>query len=631
MKRYLFVLLLCSFNFIMWAQMITTDNDTYQYGDKVSVKYSACPTGSNFYFYQNVSKVPSIFYKQSVTFDSDEFSFSTFEPGFYIVQNELDDQIFAQTSFTIQDLPLANENLRIFLIADAHVMAKSLVLSEGDAYNKAMESNRKMLAVSEDVYNQLIDSVIKYKPDLVLLPGDMTKDGEKLSHDVVISGLDRLAKAGIRSLVIPGNHDYNNPNSVFYASAESFYTPTITESEFAQMYANYGYGEGCVRDTASLSFYTDEFPKLRIIGIDATRNRENTLKEWGADRDRSYGDGLLRDNTLQWLIDRADEADANGRMVLVMMHHQLLQHFNNQDKIFSSATIKDGESVAQILIDHKIRTILTGHMHINNISKYYNTSHTDSIIEISTGSPIEYPGCFRWLTLNENRTELTINTRYIKSTDQIEDYMLHGRDVLSGHADILWSPMSRMLWNGMKTMRSNSIGSTPPISTFLDTMINDEQAYSDMAYLYLSNPLILLMLTASEANENYKYGDWIISKLSSQLTAFTEEVIKAGSYNMLEKAALRAFIQQYANTAFKDYLNSLITDCSYCTTENENTTNDLYLTLQLPLPEIISGLENEQVLTVGDDYYYDLLGRRYQSLPTQQGVYLHNGQKIFVK
>ncbi len=630
MKHLLSVLTLFLSSLMLCAQTISTDQQSYQFGDHVNINYSACPTGSNFYFYQNVSMVPSIFYKENVTFDADAFATDILEPGKYVIHNELNGEIFAQSSFVVQDMPLKNDNLRIFVIADAHVMAKNLVLSEGEAYTKAMDSNRKMLAVSEDVYNQLIDSVIKYKPDLVLLPGDMTKDGEKVSHEVVIKGLDRMAKDGIRCLVIPGNHDYNNPNSVYYASSESFYTPTITEAEFADMYAAYGYGGNCILDTASLSYYTDEFPNLRIIGIDATRNRENTLKEWGADRNRSYGDGLLRDNTLQWLIDRADEADENGRMVLVMMHHQLLQHFNNQDKIFSTATIQNGEQIAQILIDHNIRTILTGHMHINNISKYYNTARTDSIVEISTGSPIEYPGCWRWLTLNENRTELTVNTRYINSTADYPNYMLHGRDVLSGHADILWSPMSRMLWNGMKSVRSSSVGSTAPISTFLDTMIDDEQAYSEIAFIYLSEPITLLMLTASEANENLKYGDWLIQKLSTQLTAFTEQVISAGTYNMFEKVALRAFIQQFSGTAFKEYLNSLITDCSYCTTDYENTTNDLYLTLNLPLPVLVSGLDAE-VQTVADGYYYDMLGRRYETMPTQRGVYLHNGKKMFVK
>ena len=611
------------------AQSVTTGKPVYDYGDRTEVFYNNAFTNSDFYFYHNAALVPSSFFVERVTFDNGDFVTDVLEPGKYTVKNIFEGTEYAQSSFRIADIPLQDNDLRILVVADAHVMAQALVVGESEAYQNAMNSSRKMLAESEGVFNQLVDTVIKYKPDLVLFPGDMTKDGEKVSHQVFVNGLKRIEKQGIVCLAIPGNHDYNNPNSVYYASTEKIYTPTLTESEFAGMYKDYGYGDNSARDTSSLSYYTDKFAGLRIIGIDATRNRENTLKEWGAKRDKVFADGFLRPNTLKWVLDRADEAAQQGRMVFVMMHHQMLQHFNNQDKIFSSATIQSGDSIARVFMKHNIHVVLTGHMHINNATKLYNEEKSDSIIEISTGSPIEYPGCWRWLTINSKRNKITVNTRFVSAIAEAQDYMVYGRDLLVKHSGLVWTPIANYLWNKMRSLRNSTIGSQGPVSRFLDIMINNEDKYSAMMESYMSEPLKLVMLTAAEANENKKYGQLLIDMMTDGLTNFAEDVIADNNFNSLERTAIRVFVKNSGDTLFEEYLGSLIYDCSYCGTDNENTTNDLYLNLHLPAP-VISGLENAGAENM-QSYYYDMLGRRYTECPPHSGIYLHNGRKIIVR
>ena len=95
---------------------------------------------------------------------------------------------------------------KIMVIADPHVLAKSLI-EEGDAFDSMMVKQRKMIDLSEPIWNALMDTAMKYKPELVLIPGDLTKDSEKASHAIVVNGLRRLEEAGIKTLVIPGNHD----------------------------------------------------------------------------------------------------------------------------------------------------------------------------------------------------------------------------------------------------------------------------------------------------------------------------------------------------------------------------------------------------------------------------------------
>lgn len=134
---------------------------------------------------------------------------------------------------------------------------------------------------------------------------------------------------------------------------------------------------------------------------------------------------------------------------------------------------------------------------------------------------------------------------------------------------------------------------------------------------------------ASEANENRKHGQLIIDMLTNSLTSFTDEVTNDGSFTYIEKAVLKGFVQTTGKTMFEDYLGSLINDCSYCGMMNENTTNDLYLALTFPTPQIKSGIETP-VLQQVDKYYYDMLGRRYYERPMVEGVYLHQGKKIII-
>ena len=101
---------------------------------------------------------------------------------------------------------LASAEYRMMLIADPHVMAQSLT-EESRSFDLLMQKQRKMLHLSESAFIATIDTALLYKPSLVLIPGDLTKDSEVASHDVVLGQLKRLEEAGIAVLLIPGNHD----------------------------------------------------------------------------------------------------------------------------------------------------------------------------------------------------------------------------------------------------------------------------------------------------------------------------------------------------------------------------------------------------------------------------------------
>ena len=121
---------------------------------------------------------------------------------------------------------------RIMVIADPHVLPQS-VIDQTANFDEYMQTQRKMLDLSEPIWKALLDTALAHKPELVLIPGDLTRDGESAAHEMVSNGIARLQEAGIRALVIPGNHDLPGDNweSLYPGTLAFRYSDSEAESE----------------------------------------------------------------------------------------------------------------------------------------------------------------------------------------------------------------------------------------------------------------------------------------------------------------------------------------------------------------------------------------------------------------
>lgn len=256
---------------------------------------------------------------------------------------------------------------RIAVISDIHVTSKT---------TKA--DDRKMLDKSRVIFDKLVGQFKTQKPDLLLVTGDLTEDGDMQSHQYVKTGLDQLRAVGVKVFVIPGNHDIG----------------AVDEDGFRAIYADDGYGAASVTDSTSLSYACEPMAGLTLIGIDSHS-------------------GYLSGTTLNWVCQQAEAARSRGHQVIAMMHHPLFPHFNNADLYINTATIGNYENVRNKLADAGIRVILTGHFHTSDIAKDWNDDLTREIYDINTGSAISYPCDYRMLALNRNLSELTVSTKHI--------------------------------------------------------------------------------------------------------------------------------------------------------------------------------------------------------------------------
>ncbi|ACD89523.1 metallophosphoesterase [Chlorobium limicola DSM 245] len=285
--------------------------------------------------------------------------------------------------------------MKISVISDPHYFAPSLGTT-GEAFEAYLAADRKMIAESDAILQSALDIVESENPDILLVAGDLTKDGEKISHQAFADYLSELESTGVRVYVIPGNHDVNNPDAMRYDGATATPVESVSPEEFQEIYQDFGYGEAIYQDPNSLSYIAAPSENLWILGIDSCEYDQNTTSPETS--------GSLSDETKAWILEKLAEAKLKGITVIGMMHHNLAEHYTLQADLFPEYVItddtSDGTSLAQELADAGLSMIFTGHYHANDINNV-----TDSgMYEVETGSLVTWPSPVRTLTIDGNGT-----------------------------------------------------------------------------------------------------------------------------------------------------------------------------------------------------------------------------------
>ena len=287
---------------------------------------------------------------------------------------------------------MREKEVKIMVVSDLHLLAPSLY-DDGKAAQNLALSDMKLVLKSDVIVDRMVDEIIKEKPQLLLITGDLTFNGARASHEQIVSHLARLAQSGVRTLVIPGNHDVNCPYSKNYTGESPEPVATVTSEEFAQLYAPFGYGAESERDPNSLSYTCEPIAGLVLLCIDSNRYDENRL---GVDGEKVmyHNDGAVKPETLEWIKGQLAKAQSGGKRVLAMMHHHLVEHIDGEAKVLPNYIVANRKEVAQVLRDGGVKMVLTGHLHITDAAS------DGGIVDVATGSASTYPLPMRTLTID---------------------------------------------------------------------------------------------------------------------------------------------------------------------------------------------------------------------------------------
>lgn len=294
--------------------------------------------------------------------------------------------------------------LRMMVISDTHVMEPGLLLKDGPALEDYVAHDRKMLTKSPQLMEQATDDIIRRRPQVLLICGDLTKDGETQSHHFLCDRyLKRIEAAGIRVYVVPGNHDVRNPHAVAYLGDTTRRVSSPTAAEFAEIYHDYGYGEAVARDPHSLSYVATLDEHTRLLCLDACEYDENDFS-----KNTCVTAGRLKPETVDFIRVQARYAREHGLRLIAMLHHGVVQHWKYQDRAMSEYLVDDWRKVNDLLAREGIKLVFTGHFHAQDIAERHG------VYDIETGSLVSYPSPLREMTLSGDT--LTITTHHLTAT-----------------------------------------------------------------------------------------------------------------------------------------------------------------------------------------------------------------------
>jgi len=150
-----------------------------------------------------------------------------------------------------------NRHFKIAVVSDIHYMPPSLLGeggAEGQAFQNYLNQDTKLVQYSDPIFRQVMSELLVEKPDVLLVPGDITKDGEKIGHHAMAGFFKTLSNSGIKVFVVPGNHDINNAKAKRFIGDKDYPVEMTSANEFADIYATFGYNDALARDAHSLSY-----------------------------------------------------------------------------------------------------------------------------------------------------------------------------------------------------------------------------------------------------------------------------------------------------------------------------------------------------------------------------------------
>jgi 3',5'-cyclic AMP phosphodiesterase CpdA len=292
---------------------------------------------------------------------------------------------------------------RFAVISYPHYYDTSLGTS-GEAFEEVLRSDRKLLQDTAGLLDLAIDDVLASGVDFVLIPGDLTKDGEVVNHEGVTAALARLREAGVEVYVVPGNHDTNNPEAFEFRGAERIPVPAVSQEEFAHVYHEFGYGEAMMADETSLSYVAEPVDGLWILALDSTRSEEN---EPGGEE---VTGGAFTQAQVEWIEEVLQEAQAEGAAVIGMMHHGVVEHWDGQAKLHPEYLVEDHAWVGELLASYGVRAVFTGHYHAQDVA-LADYGENGFLYDIETGSVATAPCPIRYCELSGD--ELVVRSETI--------------------------------------------------------------------------------------------------------------------------------------------------------------------------------------------------------------------------
>ncbi len=277
----------------------------------------------------------------------------------------------------------AGDELRVLVTSDTHWHDVGSVNPDG--FYRPRADMGQLTSLSPLIMERFLRDAAASDADCVLISGDLTDDGSD----------DALALAGILAefedtsgkqiYVVPGNHDIHmseDPND---------------HLRFRTVYARFGWDEALCIHEATSSYTADLGGGYRLLAINS--NKPN-------------GGGVIGEDLLSWIEAQAQQAKKDGKKLVAMMHHHLMEHFMLEQRIDGFYILDNYKEICKKFDEWNIRVTFTGHLHWGDIAEYRGKN---TIYDVTTYSLATYPLRYRDVTFTDK--EIVFKSREIDSLD----------------------------------------------------------------------------------------------------------------------------------------------------------------------------------------------------------------------
>lgn len=271
-----------------------------------------------------------------------------------------------QTPFSkksVSELPL-----HMVVATDLHYLSSELT-DYGSFFTKMVNSaDGKNMYYIEQITDAFVDTILEEKPEILILSGDLTFNGEKKSHLELKEKLEKIQNNGTQILVIPGNHDIDRSSAASFFGDSYQFVDSVSSEEFSKIYNEFGLHDSLQKDDNSLSYVYKVRSDFWILLLDTNSKHTNYLSK----------------NSLKWVEETLKQAKAEGSKVLAVSHQNVFVH---NPYFRDGFVIHHADELEELYKKYQVIANLSGHIHIQHIEQ---TRFPEILTSALSVSPHQY-------------------------------------------------------------------------------------------------------------------------------------------------------------------------------------------------------------------------------------------------
>lgn len=252
---------------------------------------------------------------------------------------------------------------------------------------------------SESLTNQsgfIIDEFLKEcaenpKCQFVLITGDLATHGRDYvsEHEAVAAKFRKFEKeTGKQVYVINGNHD----------NAKDM---PVDHKKFTEIYHEFGYDEALSTDEGTCSYSANLNDEYTLVALDTCDERYRVVPNNDITR-------------MDWAVKQIKAAKKQGKKVIMIMHHNLLEHNPFQKLNEKNYVVNTPYSFAGLLADLGVKLVFSGHTHCNNV-KSYTSFLGNTIYDFSMSSLGNFSAEYKYFNVTDSK--ISYETKKINHID----------------------------------------------------------------------------------------------------------------------------------------------------------------------------------------------------------------------